>query len=235
MEIVETRASHHADPRARLEAFVGGAAWCTGLCAKTRQRLLQATRLRRLDPGEVLCRQGEAPTHWYGIVEGLLRLDMLCRDGRLVALTAGPVGSWFGEASIVIGEPRIYEVSAMRPSAVACMDARVFRQALKDDCDFASAVLRLLGYRTRAFIELFARERGHSATRRVAAILASLVGQTRHGPLTRIDISQEELAQLAGLTRQRANQALRALQARGLVEVSYASVSVRDLARLAAA
>ena len=47
-----------------------------------------------------------------------------------------------------------------------------------------------------------------------------------------LPVSQEELGQLVGLSRQRVNQALKRLEAEGLLRVEYGSVSVLDLARL---
>ena len=47
-----------------------------------------------------------------------------------------------------------------------------------------------------------------------------------------LPISQEEIAQLAGLSRQRANQALQVLEQAGLLRIDYGGITVRDLARL---
>lgn len=226
---------HDRSGRAALQSFVRASAWAAGVRPDALNRLIEATTLRELEPGDVLCRQGERPTHWYGVVEGLLRMDVLCQDGAGVTLTAGPVGTWFGEAALTLGEPRIYEVSALRASRVACMSALAFFEALREDAEFNRAMLRSVSSRMHYFLELFARERGLDPDRRIAGILVTLAGNTPQGCAPQLDISQEELAQLAGVARQRVNQALRALQERGLIEVAYASVKVLDLHGLSAA
>ena len=227
--------SRAIDSRSALRAFTQASAWAAKLSPATFERLLAATKVRSLQAGEVLCRQGERATHWYGIMQGLLRMDRLCENGNTVSLAAGPMGTWFGEAVLVLREPRHYEVSAMRASMVACVSASVFLAMLKNDPQFNDAVMRMLSNRVRSVTELFAQQRGLDPQQQIARILVSMVGQARHGPILRVDVSQEELAQLAGVARQRVNQSLRALQARGLIETSYASVAVINLAGLATA
>jgi CRP/FNR family transcriptional regulator, cyclic AMP receptor protein len=215
--------------RSALRAFMQASPWAASLPPQTFERLLAAAVVRELQPGEVLCRQGGLPTHWYGVMRGLLRMDRLCEQGNLVSLAAAPMGTWFGEAMLVLREPRHYEVSSMRPSVVACVGASVFLDILDKDPQFNRAMLRMLSNRVRAVTDLIAQQRGLDPQRHIARILVSMVGQARHGPILRVDVSQEELAQLAGLARQRVNQALRSLQTRGLIETSYASIVVRDL------
>jgi CRP/FNR family transcriptional regulator, cyclic AMP receptor protein len=222
-----------SESRLALRCFMQASSWAAGLRAETLDRLWVATSVRELKPSEVLGRQGELSTHWYGVMRGLLRMDRLCEHGNAVSLAAGPMGTWFGEAMLVLREPRNYEVASMRSSMVACVSASVFRATLKEDAQFNEAILRMLGKRVRTVTELFAQQRGLDPLRHIARILVSMVGQARHGPILQVDVSQEELAQLAGVARQRVNQALRSLQLRGLIETSYASVVVRDLHGLA--
>jgi len=215
--------------RFALRAFMLRSPWAAGLRPETIDRLWVSATVRELKPGDVLARQGELPTHWYGVMRGLLRLDRLCEHGNVVSLAPGPMGTWFGEAMLVLREPRNYEVSSMRSSIVICVSAPVFLATLKEDPQFNDAMLRMLSNRVRAVTDLFAQQRELDPQRHVARILASMIGQARHGPILRVDVSQEELAQLAGVPRQRVNQALRSLQERGLIETSYASIVVRDL------
>jgi CRP/FNR family transcriptional regulator, cyclic AMP receptor protein len=222
-----------SESRLALRSFMLSSPWAAGLRSETIDRLWVATTVRELQPAEVLGRQGELSTHWYGIMRGLLRMDRLCEHGNVISLAAGPMGTWFGEAMLVLREPRNYEVSSMRSSMVACVSASVFRATLKEDAQFNDAILRMLSNRVRAVTDLFAQQRGLDPQRHIARILVSMIGQGRHGPILQVDVSQEELAQLAGVARQRVNQALRSLQLRGLIETSYASVVVRDLRGLA--
>ncbi len=49
---------------------------------------------------------------------------------------------------------------------------------------------------------------------------------------TRIQISQQELGYLSGVSRQRVNQALQVLEKSGMLRVEYGGISVLDLAGL---
>lgn len=219
--------------RAALHAFIAASPWAEGLRPGTLGRLQEAAAWRELGAGELLCRQGEAATHWYGIAAGLLRMDMLCEDGAIVTIAAGPVGEWVGESTLILQQPRRYEVTAMRASRVACIAGAVFLEVLEDDVAFNRALLRTLSARVLHLVEHFAQSRALDPERRIAAILVSLAGRTPEGRQPHVEISQEELAQLAGVARQRANQALRSLQAQGLIELAYASITVLNLHGLA--
>ena len=214
------------------QAFVRNSDWARDVCQGTLDNLLAATSVRELQAGEVLCRQGEPATHWYGIMHGLLRQDTLCEDGTVTSLTAGPMGIWVGEGALLLRQSRRYELSAMRDSRVACMGASAFEQAFAEDADFNAAISHLLSNHLHFYIELFADQRRLDVERRVARILVTLVGHSRHGPHLRIDITQDELAGLVGVSRQRVSQALHELKARSLLELSYAGVTVLDLAGL---
>jgi len=226
------RQSRTERSRAALESFVRGSSWAHDVSEDTLDDLLAATSVRELTAGEVLCRQGEPATHWYGIMQGLLRQDTLCRDGTVTSLTAGPMGTWFGEATLLLHEARRYEISAMRDSRVACVGAAAFRRAFDESAGFNAAVSRSLSSRLDFYIDLFADQRRLDVERRVARILVTLVGHDRHGPRLQLDITQDELAGLAGVSRQRVSQALHELQSLGLLELAYSSITVLDLAGL---
>ena len=208
--------------------------WAKNLNASTFESLLAATTIRDLRRGETLCRQGDTPTQWYGIMRGLLRVDRLNEHGNTISLAAESMGAWFGEAALVLREPRNYEVTSMRSSTVACVNGAVFLTATREDPQFNETVLRMVSNRVRTLADLLVQHRGLNLQQQIARILVSMSVKTRHGSIARVKISQEELGQLVGVARQRVNQALSALRARGLIETSYASVALLDLPGLLA-
>jgi CRP/FNR family transcriptional regulator, cyclic AMP receptor protein len=220
--------------RCSLVAFMRGSAWAESLNAQTFERLLEATTVKNLRPGEVLCRQGDTPTQWYGIMRGLLRMDRLNEHGNTISLAASSMGAWFGEAMLILGDPRTYEVSSMRSSTVACINGSVFLAAMREDPQFNEAILRMVSSRVRFLADLLVQQRELDPQQQIARILVSMAGQPKHGFIPRVKVSQEELGQLVGVARQRVNQTLSELRARGLIKTSYASVALLDLPGLLA-
>ena len=218
-----------------LEAFVRCAPWTQGLPESTLAAVMASASVRDFAPGEILCRQGDAPTHWFGIMHGLVRVDMLCADGEITSVTAGPVGTWFGEASLLVSERRIYETSALRRARIACIGAETFRRIHREDPLFNATIARMLAERLLYFMGMFADQRRVDIDRRIARILLTLVPRSEAPARTNIDITHDELAALAGVSRQRAGRALQTLQADGLIETAYSSVRILDVIELQSA
>jgi len=160
---------------------------------------------------------------------------MLCADGNATSVTAAPVGTWFGEASLVIEQDWSYEISALRHARIACIGRDTFRKLFRENEAFNDVVSRMLARRLLLFIDMFADQRRADIDRRVARILVSLVPRASAGPAATIDITHDELATLAGVSRQRAGRALQALQAQGLLETAYSRVTIFDRGELQSA
>jgi CRP/FNR family transcriptional regulator, cyclic AMP receptor protein len=98
---------------------------------------------------------------------------------------------------------------------------------------FNRYVMNQLNERLGQFIAARESDRNPSPAARVASSLATLFNPVLHprmGDVLRI--TQQELAYLVGLSRQRVNEALSTLQARGLVRLEYGGLKVLDIAAL---
>ena len=97
-------------------------------------------------PGNrVVARQGEIGTGFFVVVEGSVHV---VRDGTIVA-TLGP-GEFFGELSVLDGEPRIAQVVAAEPTRCLALASWDFERVLREQPGVALAVLRVVAGRLRA-------------------------------------------------------------------------------------
>ena len=207
--------------------------WSRSLTPEQLQRVENETIRRHCPAGSYVCRKGEAVEHWVGVVEGLVKMTNLSADGKPTTFTGIPSGGWFGEGSLLKKEPRRYDVVALRDSQVAYMPRATFTWLLDNSIGFNRFLLIQLNERLGQFISMVECDRLLEPDARVARSLASLFNPhlyPGHGP--QLQISQEEIGYLAGLSRQRANQALKALEKAGLVRVEYGGITVLDLAGL---
>ncbi|MFY9511545.1 MAG: Crp/Fnr family transcriptional regulator [Rubrivivax sp.] len=210
--------------------------WLDRLDAEERQRVLQDLRVVGVEPGELLCRVGRPVTYWFGVIDGLLKMsnDRPDNDGR-ITFTGLPPGGWFGEGTVIKREPYRYNIQALKKSVVAGITADTFHWLLDRSIGFNRFVLMQLNERLGQFIGAREIDRISNVDERVARNLAALFHPLLYpgvGGLLRI--TQQDLAYLVGLSRQRVNEALRALQAAGLIRVEYGGVRVLDLDRLRA-
>ena len=157
----------------------------------------------------------------------------LSAEGKLTTFTGLPAGAWFGEGSLLKDEPRRYDVVALRQSRVALMPRATFDWLLDTSIPFNRFLLRQLNERLGQFIGQVEFDRLLGIEGRVARCLASMFNPYLY-PATgmELQISQEEIGYLSDISRQRVNQALKALERAGLIRVAYGGIVVVDLPRL---
>jgi CRP-like cAMP-binding protein len=216
-------------PRSAFD-FARESLWARSLTVPQMQ-LVEATLLeRRVPAGGYVCRKGEAVEHWVGIVDGLVKMSSLSPTGKVTTLTGLPEGAWFGEGSLLKDEPRRYDVIALRESRVALMPRATFVALLDGSIAFNRFLLIQLNERLGQFIGQVEYDRLLSVDARVARCLAAMFNPHLY-PATRreVQISQEEIGYLSDLSRQRVNQALKALEQAALLRVEYGRIVVLDL------
>jgi len=124
-------------------------------------------------------------------------------------------------------------VVALRDSVIARVPLATFEWLLDHSIPFNRFLLHQLNERVAQFIGKAESDRLHDPDARVARCLAELFNPLLYpGMGMRLAITQEEIGYLARLSRQRVNQALRALEGLGLVHVEYGAVEVLDLMAL---
>lgn len=219
---------------AALEDLLAHSGWTDTLTESQRRRVRSAIRVRRFQTGECICRRGEPTETWTGVIDGLVRLSIQSRSGKPLSFITGiPAGSWFGEGSLLKREARKYDVVAVRPSVMAFLPAAVFFDLLEESVGLNRFLLDHLNERLGQFISYVECGRLLTPEQRVAHHLASLFNPILYpGTRRELQISQEELGNLIGISRQRVNRALQVLQGLGIVAVRYGVIQVLDLAAL---
>ena len=150
-----------------------------------------------------------------------------------MTFTGVPPGGWFGEGTAVKREPYRYNIQALRKSVVAGLPIDTFHWLLDHSIAFNRFVMNQLNERLGQFIAAREIDRLGSPDVRVARSLAALFNPVLYPGVGEVlRITQQELAYLVGLSRQRVNEALMALQAQGAIRVEYGGVRVLDLAAL---
>lgn len=185
---------------------------------------------RRVPQGGFICRKGEAVEHWVGLIDGLAKMSTDLESGKTATLTGLAPGGWFGEGSLLKTEPRRYDVVALRDSRVVYMRRETFQWLLDHSISFNHYVVIQLNERLGQFIGLLESERLLDTDARVARCLATLFNPVLYPGLGRqLQVSQEEIGYLTGVSRQRVNRSLRVLQFAGYLRVDYGSITILDL------
>ncbi|RYF80120.1 MAG: Crp/Fnr family transcriptional regulator [Comamonadaceae bacterium] len=207
--------------------------WLDSLTPAERRHAEPALVVGEAEAGELICRIGRSPTYWFGLIDGLLKMSKDDAEGHSVTHSGLSAGGWFGEGTAMKREPYRYNITALRRSRVAGLPIDDFHWLLDHSIGFNRFVMNQLNERLGQFIGAIEIDRLNDPDVRVARSLAALVNPVlfpRVGEVLRI--TQQELAYLVGLSRQRVNEALRHLQGEGVIRIEYGGLRVLDLAAL---
>lgn len=204
--------------------------WLVRLEPQHRELAQQAMRVVEVVPGEMICRVGRAPTFWFGLIDGLLKMSNDSAQGMPITFTGMTSGGWFGEGTALKREPYRYNVEALRTSLVAGIPIDTFHELLERSIGFNRFILQQLNERLGQFIAAREIDRLSDPDARVARSLGALFHPVLYpGVGSLLRITQQELGYLVGLSRQRVNKALQILEGEGLIRVEYRGVRVLDL------
>lgn len=212
------------------EELIRSSLWGQSLTEEQLAKALAGTIERSYAAGAFICMKGEPVDYWMGIIDGLGKMASHWTTGKTTSLTGISTGGWFGEGSLLKSEARRYDVMAIRETRVAFMNRSTFLWLMDNSIPFNRHLITQLNERLGQFIGMMENERMLDTNARIARGLAALFNPVLYPGTNRLlQISQEELGYLAGVSRQRANQALKVLEDAGLVRNEYGGIHIIDL------
>lgn len=169
------------------------------------------------------------------MIDGLVKMASVSPEGKTTTFVGVTSGGWFGEGSLLKDKARRYDIGALRASRMALMPRATFEWLLDTDIGFNRFLLMQLNERLSQFIAMVEYQRLLGPDARVARSLAALFNPVLYpDQATDLQISQEEVGYLSGVSRQRVNQALQVLEKAGLLAVEYGHIRILDLEGLRA-
>ena len=172
----------------------------------------------RGDPGDAL----------YGVVTGRVRISASAPGGKEVFLNVMEPGDAFGEIALLDGEPRTASATTLSPTQLIVIRREHFVELLRREPKLAVHLIELLCKRVRWTSQLMEDTTLLSAHAQLAKRLLSLASMHgRASPTgTKLTLSQEELAQFLGLSRQAVNKHLQTWKGKGWISLGRGSVTV---------
>ena len=207
--------------------------WFSHLPPALRDALLGEARLLQLEPGERLFRRGDPPCGLYAVLEGMMRVGAVSRDGKEALLTLVEPPYWFGEISLFDGQPRTHDAYAEGPARLLQVPQAALQALLAREPGYWRDFALLMSQKLRlAFIALEEMSLLPAAPRLARRLLMMAEGYGETGPRRVLHLAQEQLALMLGLSRQTTNQILKDLEARGALRLTYGEIEITDLGTL---
>ena len=215
---------------APAERFISSQPWFGGLGAQLQQQVHASIRQTEGAKGEVMLPLGSPAQGWHAVLSGLVMLRSSPQRTRASAFIGMPDGEWFGEGTALKGGPLLYEVVALRPTRLLCLPLPMFNHLYNTSLAFTQYLAQHMNLRLGQAMTMIEAGRTRSAEHRVALQLSRLFWRRQR----RLNLTQEELGQLAGLSCQTINSVLQALVAEGIITLDFGRVAILDDAALEA-
>ena len=194
---------------------------------------MSSASLRR---GEILFNEGDDGNQLYVVTEGKIKLGRTSPDGRENLLAILGPGQMFGELSFFDPGPRSATATAVTDVELKSLGHEALSPVLNSHPDVAHALLNQLAGRLRRTNEVVGDLVFSDVPGRVAKALLDLASRfgrrADDGVHVNHDLTQEELAQLVGASRETVNKALADFASRGWLRLEPRSVVILDLERL---
>jgi CRP-like cAMP-binding protein len=186
---------------------------------------------------QVIFREGDSSDTCYIVRSGHARAMREHVDGRTLALAHFGPGDIFGELAMFDDESRSATVETLDPVEAIALAGSDMRRLLRQPPDIAVKLVISLGRRLRDANERLARQSFQTVQSRVAVVLDGLVKQAQSEGASPSDvlvtITQADIAQLAGSSRESASRFLAVLERAGVITQGRGRITVHDPEALA--
>ena len=216
---------------------LGNGQWFSHLPLVFQDSLLGLARERHLSAGQRLFQRGDPPCGLYAVLEGAVRIGTVNEQGKEALLSLIEAPHWFGEICLFDGQPRTHDAYAVGPALLLQVPQAAMLQWLDKHPEHWRQLALLMSHKLRlTFISLEQMTLMPAAVRLAHRMLmiAEGYGEIEHSRRV-LQLPQEQLASMLGLSRQTTNQLLKELQGQGVVQLHYGEITILDAQRLRAA
>lgn len=187
-------------------------------------------------PGDVVMRKGDPGDAMYVIMRGQVRIVLPSNDGGEALVATMDEGDFFGELSLIDGEPRSATIIATEPTETMVVYREGFQDFLRASPEIAIEMLQALSRRLRQSDEFIADAAFLDVPGRLAKKLLELAeryGKTGPSGISiGLRVTQRDLAAMIGATRESVNKHLQSFRAQGMIGFERRRLLIRDLERL---
>jgi CRP/FNR family cyclic AMP-dependent transcriptional regulator len=191
---------------------------------------IRKTQVRRFAKGTTIFAKGDDGSSMMAVLSGTIKISSVTTDGKEVVLNLIGVGQIFGEIALLDGKPRTADASALSDCELLVFERRDFLPMLRANPDLALRIIGLLCGRLRRTNEQVESVMFLPLEARLAKTLLRLAaeqGEAVGRAVSTIAVTQRDLGQMIGMSRESTNKQLQAWHRQGLVGLVKGGIELR--------
>jgi len=190
--------------------------------------LLKVGSIQVTSANETVLRQGDDGNSLVIVLEGVVRVSMVTPNGREIILDYAEPGTVLGEIAVLDGEPRTASAISMWKGRVLRLSRSAFEGFFERHPKMAIRMMREMARRLRQTDATIESDRAFTTAPRLARYLKRLTDQKVHGTRLTRDLSQSELGNFVGISRENINRQLAIWVTEGVIELAQGKIRVID-------
>jgi CRP-like cAMP-binding protein len=186
--------------------------------------------VRTYKPGQDLMVQGEEGRTLFIVIRGLARVSMVAANGREIILDYAEAGHVLGEIAFLDGGERTATVQAIDPVEALVLTKTAFAEIIDKHKGLSLRLLKAMARRLRQNNAVIEADQAYTSGPRLARFLLRLMmgDSSETGNQLKIALSQSELGNFAGMSREQINRQLSAWVDNGIVALKGGRVTILD-------
>jgi CRP/FNR family transcriptional regulator, cyclic AMP receptor protein len=219
--------------KAEAERRILRAGWLADQPEDVRRLVLKGARIVDYRAGDFIFHAGDAEGGIYGVITGGVGVHLPSDEGISVLAHILRCGGWFGYGPLVRGRKRSLSFSLVEPSTLFHLPLATAQEIAQASHAHQRAILSVGEYGMDAATKVIETLLIRNTDRRVAGTLLRVAAHPDgEAGATEVLLTQAQLGEMANAERQVVNRALKRLEAKGIVRVSYGRIGIVDRAAL---
>lgn len=209
---------------------MAGTGFVTALPETVRADLLARGQVRSFAKGQIIQQRGDTAKEFWYVESGSVQIGRYGVGGRLTLFALLGAGDAFGELAFMGEFPRTVDAIAGSDSVLIRIGERELWSLMESDAAVTRLLLKTMALTVQEAFDLIESSRNLSVPQKLTQALLQLSGNQEDG--TQVMATQQDLADLVGVSRVSLGKAMTRLQVAGVIEPGYGFVTIRDRAAL---
>lgn len=192
-----------------------------GLNESQLEALRQNSRIRAVLPGTIVVSEGDEPHGLFIVQSGTLKAFLMDENGREITLSLLGEGDYFGELALLDDAPRSASVIALERGELLQLSQQAFLELIENDPKVMHTVVRNLVSRIRSLTDSVRALALVDVFGRISRLFSSLAQEQGDHHVIEQRLTQQEIANLVGASREMVNRILRDLVTGGYIEIEH--------------
>lgn len=225
------------DSGKQKRALLEGSSFFKGFSAPLIEAIVPALKECSFDSESAIVYKGDVSDSLYLIREGEVEISVSSKDGKIIVLGTLGKGDVFGEIGLLDHGSRTANVSARTDVTLYRLNTQDFNEiakqfGLKEWAAITAYICKLFRSVTNNLEETSFLDTGIRVSKKILELYEKAPAQERQGAGFNMNISQEVLGRMVGLSREATNKTLARLEDEGLIEKKYKNILVPDVSLL---